>query len=164
VQILASDQSFWTQLNDRIAHTGNPILLLERWPRGAGQRSWYLLAGSADVASARKLVRPGSSLTAYLHPQLPVQGQWSQQLAIATKALVDKLGAHEELVALVDSGSRPLLDAEYIADADELEGWGPEVAGATVWIGKYPDWPDDGEDAVTRVVPDADGVARAHPY
>lgn len=163
-QILPADDAFWSWLSDRVVRAGQPILLLERWARGAGQRSWYLLGSPADAQSARELVRAGSSLTAYMDPQLPVKGRWSQQLAKAAEALVGELRAHEELVALIDRGSRPLLGAEYIANIDELGAWGPAVAGKSVWIGKYPEWLPDGDDAVTRVVPDADGVVRAHPY
>jgi hypothetical protein len=164
MQTLPADDRFWSYLHDRLEETDEAILLLERWARGAGQRSWYLLVASADVAAVRERVRTGSSLTAYLDPQLPVKGRWSQQLASATKALADELGEHEELVGLVDRGSRPSLDAEYLTDADEIEAWESEVAGQTVWVGKYPEWPADGEDALTRLVPDADGVVRAHPY
>lgn len=163
-EILPANDTFWNELNARFGAPGGSILLLERWARGAGQRSWFLLTSTGDVDAARNAVRPGSSLTVYFRPDLPVHGAWSQELAEATKTLIDGLGPNEELVGLVDHGARPMVEAEYLANAGELESWTPEVVGDTIWIGKYPDWPPDGEDAITRVVPDADGVARSHPY
>jgi hypothetical protein len=162
--IFSADDAFWNELDARIGAAGGSILLLERWARGAGQRSWFLLTRAGDVDAARNAVRPGSSLTAYFRPDLPVHGAWSEELGRETKVLIDGLGPNEELVGLVDRGARPMVEAEYLANAGELTSWAPAVMGDTIWIGKYPDWPPDGEDAITRVVPDADGVVRSHPY
>lgn len=163
-EILPADDAFWIEINARFGAAGGPILLLERWARGAGQRSWFVLTSASDVEAARDVVRPGSSLTAYFGPDLPVHGIWSEELVRVTEALIDALGPNQELVALVDRGARPMLEAEYLANRAELESWTPEAMGDTVWIGKYPDWPPDGEDVTTRVVPDADGLVRPHPY
>jgi hypothetical protein len=160
---LAVDDTFWGAIDARLAQAFGPVLLLERWARGGGRRSWFLLLTASDLQVARKVVRPGSSVTAYLHPDLPVQGKWSEGLACATKALLEKLGPNEELVMLVDRGSQPLLEAEYIANLEDLKS-STSAAGEAVWIGRYPAWLPDGEMAITRVVPDADGVVRSHPY
>ena len=133
-------------------------------PPGAESPHFRSHANGAAL-TRRNAVRPGSSLTAYFRPDLPVHGAWSEELVRETSVLIDRLGPNEELVGLVDRGARPMVEAEYLANAGELTSWAPAVMGDTIWIGKYPDWPPDGEDALTRVVPeDAGGVVRSHPY
>lgn len=155
--------AFWAEVRDRTASI-TPVLLLERWARGAGMRSWYLLQGPADIALARRLARSGAGLTAYfsisfLKIATGEPDRWSR-----AAALLDELGPNDELLAFARRQQELTLEVAYISSADDLSGWLMSEASTEIWLCRYPDWPSDGPGALTAVVPDDDGVVRDHPY
>ncbi len=139
-------------------------LLLERWARAAGKRTWFGLRGPGDVEAARSQVRPGSSLTAYLDPEIQLDGSAGRVLIEEARKLLDGLPEHGELLGLTWASQPPQLDADYIATEADLEIWAAQFNGRAVLIGPYPDWLPDGPKSLTAVVPDLDGVVRGHPY
>lgn len=160
----SADDAFWTDVFDRIVASMVPVLLLERWARGAGMRSWYLLQGADDVAVVRRLLRPGAGLTAYFAISFSVveaaePDRWSR-----AAALIQELGPNDELLAFARSRQEPALDVDYLSTTDELSEWLNREPSAELWLCPYPDWPSDGREALTAVVPDEDGLARDHPY
>lgn len=157
-----ADGAFWRGLAKR-ATGGGSVLLLERWARGAGMRSWYLLQGESEVSQVRQQVQPGSSITAYFDPA-HIAGPRDTVFERAAHQLVRSLSKNEEAVGLDRGRNSPLANAEYISNVPELEAWLSETKGQWSWLGRYPDWLPDGEDALTVVVADSDGVFRDHPY
>lgn len=158
-----ADEKFWDAVMSRV-DPRTPILLLERWARGAGTRSWYMLQDTDDVESARRSVRPGSGLTAYFALDYLVGGAASPDVSSAAASLLAELGPNDELLALQRAEFAPALDVEYIESVEELTDWLKSVATDAVWICRYPDWLPDGDTALSAAVPDKDGVVRDHPY
>jgi hypothetical protein len=158
------DESFWN-LIAAACDDGLAVLLLERWARGAGQTSWYLVADRPAIEEAKAAVRPGSEVLGYQDPDLPVVGLAGDPgLWTTAQSLLRETRRPVEVVGLAERDGTPELDADFFTDAqaDELNEWLEAVRGRRVWLGKYPARPE-GPDALIAVVPDSDGVARAHP-
>lgn len=160
----AADDSYWTHVRDRTAKATAPALLLERWARGAGRRSWYVLNEAEDVTAVRRIVRAGAGLTAYFEIDFLVSPAAEPDRLARVSALVDSLGPNDELLAFARDGQETELDVEYVSDVDELSHWLEGLSNSEVWFCPYPDWPEDGPSALTAVVPDDDGLVRNHPY
>lgn len=164
-EIRALDDSFWEVVASARGE-GAAVLLLERWARGAGQTSWYLLTTRDAIDQVRHALRPGSEVFAYPRPDLPVVGlAGDAELRTRAQSLLRETRRPDEVVGLTERDGTPELDADFFTDAEaeELDEWLEAVRGRRVWLGKYPARPE-GSDALIGVVPDFDGVARAHPY
>jgi hypothetical protein len=70
----------------------------------------------------------------------------------------------EEAVVGVATPGQVVLDAHVLTDSLELSEVHVELVGHDIYLGPYPDPANDGVDAITLVLPDADGVVRSHPY
>lgn len=160
----AADDTFWAQVRGQTASVAEPVLLLERWPRGAGRRSWYLLIGADDVAAARRTVQPGAGLTAYFGTAFLVSPAAESDRFVRASALLDDSNPNCELLAFARREQEVELEVEYVSDAQELRDWLKGLSNSDVWFCRYPGWPEDGPSALTAVVPDDDGLVRNHPY
>jgi len=158
------DEVFWAAVGD--AMRTSDVLILERWARGAGQTSWFLLRSPEDARIVREALRPGSAVTAYFQPSLPVSGALDDTLEQAVVALVRSVDyPREGVVALVERDDSPELDPEFIdAAEDDVHAWAQENRGRRAWAGLYPGRVDDGIAGLTAIVPDADGIVRGHPH
>lgn len=159
----SAEDGFWSEVCDRTVASTAPILLLERWARGAGMRSWYLLHGAEDIAVVRRLVRPAAGLTAYFAIPFLVLGSGESDRWSRAAALLDELGPNDDLLAFA-RGEESALEVEYVSSADELSDWLQSESSIELWLCRYPDWPSDGPEALTAVVPDGDGLVRDYPY
>ena len=118
-QVRAADDEFWNQIIERLVSAQELVLLLERWPRGSGKRSWYALSDRHDLTIVREATRAGSSLTAYFAPNLPIRGVVSPEIFDEARRLLGLLSDNDELIVLLPAEG-PELEVEYIADVDEL--------------------------------------------
>jgi hypothetical protein len=57
------------------------------------------------------------------------------------------------------------LEVDFVGGPDELVEYAATLGSASrVYVGPFPGRDNDGRHAITVVLPDADGVTRAHPY
>jgi hypothetical protein len=135
-------------------------IVLERIARGAGATKWYVLDAPDDLDALARLVRPGGLVSFHF------DGRISE--VRLDEAAVDRLSAiavrdHGSVIALRRGGIE--LDVYFPSDRRDLDDWLKEMADPDrAFIGAFPAWDNDGVDAVTVTLPDADGEVRGHPY
>jgi hypothetical protein len=110
-----ADDAFWTDVRLRVGAMSAPVLITERWARGAGMRSWYLVRVSDDVNAVRRLVRPGAGVTAYFAIDFLTYGPAVKDRRARALKLVQRLGPHEEVLAFPPEPQESRLDVAYLS-------------------------------------------------
>jgi hypothetical protein len=134
-------------------------IVLERLARGGGGTNWYYLTSPDRLADLSAQLRPGSFVCFYFDDRITEGDPATTRdliLAIAKRdgnAVVAAFDGDLELRVDFPAGHASLDD--FLA---ELE------PGDRFFYGAFPAAENDGTNAVSLVVPDADGVARDNPY
>jgi hypothetical protein len=137
-----------------------PAVVLERIARGAGATRWYWLESihSLDRLCAR--LYPGSVVNFYFDDRI-------QRKILdddVEDEILDLAVRHGEALVgrLEEDGLEIAVD--LVCAADELwEAISTYPARTQVFFGTFPGNDDDGVNAITMRLPDADGVVRRHP-
>jgi hypothetical protein len=148
-------------LDQRLASPWRKVVVLERLARGGGSANWYFARSPAELERIFDMLHGGSCVSFYFADQLHVEhdsDQTRQRMyaAITTdKELV--LGyppaAGVELEMDIISGPSELTEELMLHREGDLAVWGP-------WPGRV----NDGQDAITVNLVDADGILRQHPH
>lgn len=138
-----------------------PAVVLERIARGAGATRWFRVVTAQDLERLVGVLSPGSLVSFYFDDRVSAL-TWSDEAVVR---VLDLVAAHGDAVVGIPREGELELVVEVVAGANELN----EVAeglgfGAEVFVGGFPAAEDDGADSVTVVLPDQDGVVRAHPH
>jgi hypothetical protein len=136
-------------------------IVLERIARGGGNTRWYVARNAADCRRLCGVFTPGSVVSFYFDDRIQdralnddVEAQILDLVVRCGDVVVCRHGA-DELELLV----------EFVAGPNELAEFTSEVRmGERVYFGAFPARDNDGVDAVTVTLPDADGVVRGHPH
>lgn len=144
-----------SQLRDR------PAVVLERIARGGGATNWWYLRRPPDLDEVLSRVRPGSVVSFYFDgrmPVLPLDEETPQQIG----AILDRAG--ECVVGWVVPGTAAVEVDFLTTRAEVAEFICSAPADAELLFGPFPARDNDGVNAFTVTLPDADGVVRAHPH
>jgi hypothetical protein len=143
-----------------LASSVGGAIVFERVANSSETR-WYSLRDLKQLSVLAASLRPGSMVSFYFDGRIAtgtygadVRREILRTAAPSADVIIGALGA---------DGLE--LDIGYICGERDLDDY-PEILnlGATVIYGPYPGRDDDGENAVTLVLPDLDGVVRGHPY
>lgn len=135
-------------------------LVLERIAYGAGETCWYYCEADSQLEHLARELRPGSILCFYFDDRLS-QTLSSDALTPATEILRE---TGEVLIGVL-AVDKFHVDMNMILDEEEIVELLAELpSNTTVYVGVFPAPDNDGINAVSVIVPDLDGVVRAHPH
>jgi hypothetical protein len=138
-----------------------PAVVLERIARGGGATRWYHLERAGDLSVLFDLLTPGSAVSFYFDGRL----DWRRMDDEVVDVILDLVHANGEAVVGVLSADQVTIDVEFVAGLGDLtEFLGSFGNGAWLLVGNFPARDNDGENAITVELPDADGVLRRHPH
>jgi hypothetical protein len=134
--------------------------VLERIARGGGGTSWYVIRTSDDLQTLAERLRPGSLVSFYFDDRLIMGAIDGEARAAILEIAVRDTSA---VVGAVDDSDIELT-VDFPSSATELDEFVTEHEPATFAFGAFPASENDGSNAVTLTLPDADGVMRPHPH
>jgi hypothetical protein len=137
-----------------------PAVALERIARGAGATRWYLLRAPADLGTLTLRVRPGSRVSFYFDNRFLI-GEFDDPARQSVVGIIEREG--EAVIAAVPP-SEIEAEVEFPSSAMEADEFARHHRQATIVVGAFPAADDDRVNAITVVLPDADGVVRPHPH
>jgi hypothetical protein len=149
------------RLTRRLAAEWRRIVVLERLARAGGATRWFLISGEAMLHEVLETFGGGSSVSFYFADQLRVEVDDDG----VRQVMFDEITRRGELVLGYPARDSPQLDMAIISGPSELTEYlmvHPEGSLA-VW-GDWPTRQNDGVDAITVDLVDADGVLRMHPH
>ncbi len=136
-------------------------VVLERVARGGGATRWYYIEALDKLSALVDLLSPGSAVSFYFDGRVERRCFDDDFVDV----VLDVVEGHGEAVVGVLSTDQLIIDVEFIAGlGDFTELFGAIVDGTVLFVGAFPARDDDGVDAVTIDLPDADGVVRRHPH
>lgn len=158
---MSQQLSSYEPLTRRLAIEWQQIVVLERLARAAGAANWFFVTNLVALEQVFNLLRGGSSVSFYFsrHLHVGVDDEGSRQ------NMFDEVTQYGEIVLGYPSQDVPELDMEIVNGPSELTDFlilHPEGSLA-VW-GQWPPRQNDGKDAITIDLVDADGVQRSHPH
>jgi hypothetical protein len=137
-----------------------PAVVLERVARGGGATNWFYVTSPGQLGELAARFRPGSSVSFYFDDRIKctmVDDEFIDDV-------LDIVVADGEAVVGFLAGDGLELDVDFVAGLGDLtEMLGARGSGTVAFVGAFPAR-DDGVDAVTFDLPDADGVVRRHPH
>ncbi len=142
----------------RLAH--RPAIVLERIARGGGATGWYHCPDAAALEHVVARLSPGSVVSFYFNERI---GMFRDAPALRER-VAEVLARAGECVVAATTDERYVLAAEFACHVSELN---EQLALHPVppWFaGPFPARDNDGADAITLTLPDADGVVRPHPH
>jgi hypothetical protein len=145
----------------RLAAPWRELVVLERLARGGGATRWFFARPPEMVEPILERLSPGSSVSFYFANHLRVE----LDTEAVRQRMFDELDRAGELVVGYPDETAVELEIEIISGPSELTGFlmqHPEGSLA-VW-GSWPARANDGQDAITLDLVDADGVLRQHPH
>jgi hypothetical protein len=144
-----------------LARRSTETFVLECVASGGGATNWYRVRDSADLADLSTKLRPGSLVSFYFDGRI-AQGYFDSGVAKAVAAIAAR--DHGAVIGELRDEAMG-FDVQYVAGEREIADFADELPpGAKVAYGPFPASDNDGEHAVTLVLPDLDGVVRRHPY
>ena len=134
-------------------------VVVESLARGAGATNWYFLTSVDRLADLAARLRPGSLVTFYF------DGRISEGDPAATKDEIVAIARRDgdAVVAAFDGDLE--LRVDFPAGRSDLEDFLEQLEpGDRFFYGPVPAAENDGVDAISLVLPDADDIVRQHPY
>jgi len=136
-------------------------IVLERIARGGGATRWYSCSDKDSIPGLEAHLSPGSQVSFYFDGRIrrtsPAPG-----VAADMKRIVAETG---DVVAGILASDGLRIEVQIISGPKEVDEF---IAAASslvdIFYGAFPGPDDDAANAITTVLPDADGVVRAHPY
>ncbi|WP_432948906.1 hypothetical protein ACQPXM_15000 [Kribbella sp. CA-253562] len=148
-------------LSGRWSMPWSDVVVLERLARGGGTARWFLVTSPGDVNTVYDELRPGSCVSFYFSggPDVGRNDEATRQ------RMFEEITSAGEIVLGRPADSGVELDLDIISGPGELTEYLMHHAeGARVVWGTWPAPLNDGQDAITVDLVDADGVLRAHPH
>jgi hypothetical protein len=138
-----------------------PAVVLERMARAAGATRWYQLSTSGDLERLSERLSPGSVVSFYFDERIkrmPFDDE-------ATIRILEIASAEGDAVVGRPSPDGIEIVVDYIGGANALGEFAGEVRPRErIFVGSFPARDDDGQNAVTIILPDSDAVTRGHPH
>jgi hypothetical protein len=138
-----------------------PAVVLERIARGGGATKWYYCSNTQSLEPVQTRFSPGSVVSFYFDDRIRRES-YSPKLMTAIEAVI---ATHRETIIGTLGEDGILIDAEFVSGPNDLAELLLTIEpGVRVFYGPFPARDNDGVQAVTLTLPDADGTIRAHPH
>ncbi len=139
----------------------HPAIVLERIAMGGGAVRWFYCRSATQLAQLEMVLRAGSAVSFYFDERIG-----SELEAISIRRRVEEVLKSENEVMVGALASDMLkIDAMLVSDVTELDEFlRDHAASPRFFCGLFPARDNDGNAAITVVMPDADGVVRRHPH
>ncbi len=149
------------QVAQRLRDSASGAVVLERFARGGGATRWFHCSTSADLSTVLDEFLPGSCVSFYFDQRIASR-VYSEAVADELRSVLRETG--EILIGQPDADGVHLV-MEVVSGQQELNVL-INVLGAKsiIFFGPFPGRDNDGEKAITALLPDADGVVRPHPH
>jgi hypothetical protein len=135
-------------------------VVLERIARGGGATRWYYCDGPGRLDALALKVKPGSRISFYFDQRIRRDCNHAEALASISRILAE---TGEVMIGVLQEDGLEIKDE--IITRGELPDYEPWLrSSSTVFYGVFPMPDNDGYNAVTLNLPDADGVVRPHPH
>lgn len=136
-------------------------VVLERIARGGGETRWYCCENVAALACIRDRSRPGSVVSFYFDDRM--------KRCLARDLPLDEIDAiiAREGACVVGRIGHDGIDIEAfdLCSSTEIAAEFPDLRDDERLVyGPFPARSHDGRNAITFILPDDDGVFRAHPH
>jgi len=136
-------------------------VVLERIAMGAGSTRWYYCRKASQLGAIEARLRPGSVVSFYFDKRIR-SAAYSPEVKPEMLNIIDR--TRDVVVGLL-SEDQLELHVDFVTSAGELDELTNRLDPKTqVFYGAFPSRDNDGIDAVTVVLPDVDGIVRAHPH
>jgi len=138
-----------------------PAVVLERIARGGGATNWYWVQSIDALDLLYGRLHPGSVVSFYFDDR--IQHKIFDDGVVG--AVLDLVVQHGDAVVGRPSDDGLGIAVDFVAGPTELSEFSATVpAGEQVFFGAFPGRDNDGVDAFTVTLPDADGVVREQPH
>jgi hypothetical protein len=135
--------------------------VLERLSRGGGATRWYFCADKLSLEAVAAKLSPGSVVSFYFDDRIR-SDLHSRRIQASIEEIIAKEG-DAVVGTLAEDGVR--IDVQIVAGPKELVEFLSAIASdRRVFYGAFPGRDNDGVEAVTLTIPDADGTVRNHPH
>jgi hypothetical protein len=148
-----------TPINELLAR--NSALILERIARGGGATNWFYCNDQIQLKTVEAELSPGSVVSFYFDGRFQ-NAIYSSELRTNLEKVFSESGNIVLGVLGEDGLHLKVAFADYL---EELKAVLPEFNfGVRLYYGAFPGRDNDGIRAVTVILPDEDGIVRAHPH
>lgn len=136
-------------------------VILERLARGGGTVRWYYCPDLSHLERVEEQLSPGSVVSFYFDGRIR-SGTYSEEIKSSLEKIIAEEG--EAIIGcLNEDGLR--IDIEIVAGLNDIADYVTTFGSVQrVFYGAFPARDNDGELAVTVVLPDRDGSVRDHPH
>lgn len=137
--------------NKALPEIRSHCVILERVAWGAGQTRWYVAYDSNELEVILSGIARGSVISCYFDDRIR-KSSWS----ISTrKEILDVVKATGDCVVAKPEVGTNILDVAFVAGENDIDEFFLEMTdGEVIFFGAFPARDDDGNDAVSWVVPD----------
>jgi hypothetical protein len=137
------------------------VVVLERLARGGGAARWFMVRSPQEVTEVYDQLRPGSRVSFYFAGG-PYVGQDDER---TRQQMFEEITTTGEIVLGYPNEADIVVEMDIVSGPSELtEHLMQHPGGEQVIWGAWPAPLDDGDNAVTVNLVDADGVLRSHPH
>jgi hypothetical protein len=139
----------------------NPAIVLERVARGGGATNWFYCVDQRGLEVIQQRLLPGSCVSFYFDDRIQ-QADWSAQLEGSVERVIERAG---ECVIGALGPDLVSIEVDFITSLKEWQEFISEFGTPRkLFFGEFPGRDNDGTDAITMMLPDADGIFRQHPH
>ena len=138
-----------------------PSIVLQRIARGGGATDWFVCTSEAHLHEIAAWLSPGSVVSFYFDDRIKLR-RYSMQVR---QEILRIAGEDRACVVGTLNEDGYSLSVDYVAGPSEMAEFEQDLQGQRdVYFGPFPGRDNDGKSAITVVLPDKDGVVRAHPH
>jgi hypothetical protein len=136
-------------------------VVLECLARGAGSTNWYYCKSPTDLKILVSKFSPGSMVSFFFDERLKLV-KYSDDLQREICNIISN--TRDCVVGFLGKDSLS-FEVDFVTGLNQLSEFVAENdVQSPFFYGAFPSSDNDGERAVTVVLPDKDGVVRSHPY
>ena len=136
-------------------------IVLERIARGGGATNWFYCKDDASLDVIEQRLSPGSVVSFYFDDRI-TKTHYSQELNVRIEEIIATTG--DCVIGSLEEDSIA-IDVDFVTGTNELLNFVSDLAPSTLFFfGQFPAQDNDGDGAITIILPDTDGIVRAHPH
>ena len=137
------------------------VVVLERLARSAGSTNWYVIQDREQLDDLATKVSPGSTISFYFDGRVARR----RNDELSTREIIQIATRHRDAVVGRMGPDGMTLVVDFVSNEEELDDFTKGLKdGGDLFFGAFPGRDNDGTNAVTFDLPDADGIVRAHPH